>query len=111
MRDPFSWSFPIGRVFGITVRVHILLIVIFLGLYLRVATGKEYEPGNGVDILAILGLMFFSVLLHEFGHCYGAYLVEGEAQEVLLWPLGDWPLWMCRIRRGPILSPPSWARW
>jgi hypothetical protein len=91
MRDPFSWSFPIGRVFGITVRVHILLIVIFLGLYLRVAAGKESEgfvAGMGVDMLAILGLIFFSVLLHEFGHCYGAYLVEGEAQEVLLWPLG-----------------------
>jgi len=91
MRDPFSWSFPIGRVFGITVRVHILLIVIFLGLYLRVAAGKESEgfvTGMGVDMLAILGLIFFSVLLHEFGHCYGAYLVEGEAQEVLLWPLG-----------------------
>src|SRR5437879_5022180 len=88
MRDPFSWSFPIGRVFGITVRVHILLIVVFLGLYLRVATNKDFPAGYGLDMLAILGLVFFSVLLHEFGHCYGAYLVEGEAQEVLLWPLG-----------------------
>jgi Zn-dependent protease len=91
MRDPFSWSFPIGRLFGITVRVHILLIVVFLGLYLRVATGKVedgFKPGFGLDILAILGLAFISVLLHEFGHCYGARLVDGDAQEVLLWPLG-----------------------
>src|SRR5207244_11977431 len=27
-------------------------------------------------------------LLHEFGHCFGARLVDGDAHEVLLWPLG-----------------------
>src|SRR5205085_318874 len=32
--------------------------------------------------------LFVSVLLHEFGHCFGARLVDGEANEVLLWPLG-----------------------
>lgn len=88
MRDPFTWSFPIGRFFGITVRVHILLIVVFLGFYLRVAGGKDYPVGAALDTLALLGLLFLSVLLHEFGHCYGARLVEGEAQEILLWPLG-----------------------
>jgi hypothetical protein len=29
-----------------------------------------------------------AVLLHEFGHCFGARLVEGDAQEVVIWPLG-----------------------
>jgi len=89
MRDPLSWSFPIGpRVFGITVRVHVLLIVVYLGLYLRVAGSKEFLPGTGVDTLYLLLLAFISVLLHELGHCYGAHLADGEAQEVLMWPLG-----------------------
>jgi Zn-dependent protease len=88
MRDPLTWSFPIFRVFGITVRVHILLVIVFLGFYLRVATSKDYAVGTGPDILGMLGLLFVSVVLHEFGHCYGARLVEGDAQEVLLWPLG-----------------------
>src|SRR5579864_6201281 len=93
MRDPMSWSFPIFRVFGITVRVHLLLIVVFLGLYLRVvygkgADGKPFPSGAGLEILGLLGLLFASVLLHEFGHCYGAYLVDGEANEIMLWPLG-----------------------
>jgi Zn-dependent protease len=87
MRDPLSWSFPIGRLFGITVKVHVLLIFVFLGLYLRVATGETLE-GAGADMLVLLGIIFLSVLLHEFGHCYGARLVDGDAQEVLLWPLG-----------------------
>jgi Zn-dependent protease len=88
MRDPLSWSFPIGRLFGITVKVHVLLIVVFLGLYFRAAFGKGFPVGTGADMLYILTILFFSVLLHEFGHCYGAHLVDGEAQEVLLWPLG-----------------------
>jgi Zn-dependent protease len=89
-----SWSFPIFRLFGITVRVHLLLIAVFLGLYLRVAMGKDargeflYSSGAGLEMLGFLGLLFGSVLLHEFGHCYGAYLVDGEASEIMLWPLG-----------------------
>jgi stage IV sporulation protein FB len=88
MRDPLSWSIPIGRLFGITIKVHFVLLAVFLGVYLRVASDKEFPAGSGLDILLILGLLFLSVLLHELGHCYGAYLMDGEAQEVLLWPLG-----------------------
>jgi stage IV sporulation protein FB len=88
MRDPFSWSFPIGSVRGIAIRVHILLIVIFLGLYLRMAADPALPQGVGLDQLMILGILFVSIFLHELGHCYGAYLVEGEAREVLMWPLG-----------------------
>jgi Zn-dependent protease len=32
--------------------------------------------------------LFVSVLLHEFGHCLAARRVDGDANEVLLWPLG-----------------------
>src|SRR5207244_131282 len=46
------------------------------------------EPGSGRDILVVFVLLFVSVLLHEFGHCYGARLMDGDANEVLLWPLG-----------------------
>ena len=34
-----------------------------------------------------MGLLFLAVLLHELGHCFGARSVEGDAQEILLWPL------------------------
>jgi Zn-dependent protease len=88
MRDPFSWSFPIGRLFGIAIRIHILFPVFALAMYLRVVFDKDSEPGMGLDMLVIFVLLFVSVLLHEFGHCYGARLMDGDATEVLLWPLG-----------------------
>jgi Zn-dependent protease len=90
MRDPFSWSFPLGRIFGITVRVHLLFPLVVAGLILRVAFKKDPPNPDGYWIEAcwVMGILFFSVLLHEFGHCFGARLVDGDANEVLLWPLG-----------------------
>ncbi|MBY0526665.1 MAG: site-2 protease family protein [Gemmataceae bacterium] len=89
MRDPFSWSFPLVRVFGITVRVHVLFPLFALAMILRVAFHKDYQGTTlWVDTAVIMGLLFVIVLLHEFGHCFGARLVEGDAHEILMWPLG-----------------------
>ncbi|MFN4258654.1 MAG: site-2 protease family protein [Gemmataceae bacterium] len=88
MRDPFSWSVPLGRLFGINIRVHILFPLVVLGFILRAAYGKDYLAGSWIDAAMLMFLLFGVVLLHEFGHCFGARMVEGEANEVLLWPLG-----------------------
>ncbi len=94
MRDPFSWSFPMGRLFGVTIRVHILFPLFALAMVLRVAFQKEqpgvvpYPANLWIDACVVLLLAFFAVLLHELGHCFGARLVDGDAPEVLLWPLG-----------------------
>jgi Zn-dependent protease len=86
--DAMSWSFPLGRLFGINVRVHVLLPVVEAGLILRAAFEKDVIPQTWVDATMLMVLLFFTVLLHEFGHCAGARLVDGDANEVLLWPLG-----------------------
>jgi Zn-dependent protease len=89
MRDPLSWSFPLVRLFGIQVRVHILFPVVAAGLILRAAYPKEHvEFPVWIDATVLMGILFLSVFLHEMGHCAGARLVHGDAHEVLLWPLG-----------------------
>jgi len=88
MRDPTSWSLAIGRVAGITVRVHILLPIVALGVILRVATQKDVIAGTWIDASMLMGLAFIAIFLHEMGHCFAARRVNGEASEVLLWPLG-----------------------
>jgi len=35
MRDPFAWSLPLGRVFGITVRMHVLFFVFVIVMWLK----------------------------------------------------------------------------
>jgi stage IV sporulation protein FB len=89
MRDPLSWSVPLFRVTGITVRLHVLFPVVTGALLLRVAFPREGQAAVLFsDALLLTGVLFVSVLLHEFGHCFGARFVDGEAREILLWPLG-----------------------
>jgi Zn-dependent protease len=101
MRDPFSWSLPLGRLFGIVIRAHILFPIFILIMWLRVATAPaaEYPPGTGLEVLVMMGLLFVSVLLHEFGHCFAARMVDGEGNEVMLWPLGG--LAKCDVPHTP----------
>jgi Zn-dependent protease len=99
MRDPMSWSLPLGRLFGIQVRVHVLLPIVVLGLVLRTAATKDVPDGSWLDALMIAGLLFLSVLLHEFGHCWGARRVDGDASEILMWPLGG--LAYCDVPHTP----------
>lgn len=85
--DPMTWSLPLGQLFGVGVRVHILFPILAIGLVLRTAF-QSALPGLWVETVVLLGLLFFSVLLHEFGHVFAARSVDGDANEVLLWPLG-----------------------
>ena len=94
MRDVLSWSFPIGQLFGIMIRVHFVLPLVMLGLVGRFAVNKDYPAGAWQDMAMLMGLMFISILLHELGHCFAARYMDGEADEVLLWPLGG--LAFCR---------------
>lgn len=95
MRDPFLWSIPLGRWFGVAVKAHILFPFVALGLILHTAFYKPYEgyqapDGLWIDAAIMILLLFVIVLAHEFGHVFGARSrwVEGDAQEVLMWPLG-----------------------
>lgn len=88
MRDPMSWALPVFRAFGIQVRVHVFFFVVTLGLYLRQVTLKDTIVSPW-DVFAFTVLLLFVViLLHEFGHCFGGRAVGGEANEILIWPLG-----------------------
>ncbi len=88
MRDLFSWSIPLGRLFGVSVRVHVLFPLVAGGLILRAAFQKDLIAGTWIDASMLMGILFVEVLMHEFGHCFGARMVDGDAQEVLMWPLG-----------------------
>jgi len=78
-------SVPLFTLFGIRVRMHAsLLLLITLTLIF-----SETRGGLGARNAATsMSILFISVLLHELGHCFGARWVGGEADDILLWPLG-----------------------
>jgi stage IV sporulation protein FB len=90
MRDPFAWSLPVGRLFGINIRIHVLFLALAAGFILRACVDEKIAavPGRWIDAAVLMGLLALSVLLHEFGHCFAARWLNGDAPEVLLWPLG-----------------------
>ena len=86
MQEPMSWAVPLFRAFGIRVRVHVMYIVIMLGLFLR---AYAETPALWFDFLMVaIAMVFAIILVHEFGHCFAARYVDGEADEILIWPLG-----------------------
>src|SRR5438067_1929792 len=88
MRDPLTWSLPLGRLFGIMIRVHILFPFVALGQILHAGAREGASPEDWKLAAGMMGLLFVSVLLHELGHCFGARMVDGDAQDILMWPLG-----------------------
>jgi Zn-dependent protease len=88
-RDPLTWSIPLPwRPLGVTVRVHVIFPVVVLGLVLAVATGKQFDHDLWGQACVVMVLLFVCVLLHEMGHVIAARRLDGDAEEVLLWPLG-----------------------
>jgi Zn-dependent protease len=97
MRDPLNWSIPLFRVFGIQVRLHILYIVVVLGMMLRQI---RIDREHWLDYLVMFVLiLFIIILLHEFGHCFAARREGGDADKILMWPLGG--LAFCDVPHSP----------
>ncbi len=93
LNNPINWSFRVGRLFGIDIRVHIafvLCVVVLVSMELPKAdSGVDWSLLRVlIDGLGTYAILFLIVLLHEFGHCFGARSTGGEADEILLWPLG-----------------------
>jgi len=79
--DFLNMSFRVVRLFEITVRVHIIFLIWIAFRMLQAGDDWMYS-------LIFLGMLFGTVLLHEFGHCFGARSVGGDAENILMWPLG-----------------------
>jgi stage IV sporulation protein FB len=75
-----GYGIPLGRYFGINVRVHFTFLIY---AYYRV---QEYH--NVLLGLAFVLGLYFCILLHEFGHALAARWCDGDATDILLWPLG-----------------------
>jgi len=86
--NPLWWllsgSVPLFTAFGIRVRAHASL-VLYAILVLLFGLGWGFVWQDRVlNVTVVFGI----VLLHEFGHCFTARWVGGEANDILMHPLG-----------------------
>jgi hypothetical protein len=74
--DFFGTGLPVGRYFGITVRLHFT--------FLLYAAYRIFQSSDvGFALAFIIGL-YLCILLHEFGHALMALWCDGEVDQIVL---------------------------
>src|SRR3712207_1321482 len=83
-----NWSFPLLRVRGIEIKVHVtfVLILVWAAYYWGIQTGAGLQ-GALFGIVATL-LLFVCVTLHELGHAFQALKYGIEVEDITLLPIG-----------------------
>lgn len=106
----FDWSLPLFRFRGIDVRAHwtLLLMIVFDFVTQVIQQGRPWWL-----VFGMIGLLFLSVLLHEFGHAFTARRLGGACDRIILWMLGGlaecnvpqrpWPMFAVAAA-GPLVS-------
>jgi Zn-dependent protease len=89
------WSYRIVTLFGTEVRIHVTFVAL-LAWYALVAWRMGGEAAAAWS-LGFLGLVFTSVLLHEFGHVLMARRFGIRTPDILLSPIGG----LARLERMP----------
>lgn len=81
-----SWSIPAGHIFGVEIRIHFsfLLLLVFIGITEHFAE----TTANPVRGVALVGIIFGSVILHELGHALVGKRNGIAPRAIVLMPIG-----------------------
>jgi Zn-dependent protease/CBS domain-containing protein len=80
-----SWSIPIGRLFGIDVRIHLTFFV--LPLFVFWTESLVHGKGDAPRDLALVGIILLCVAVHECAHILAASRFGMIPKAVILLPL------------------------
>jgi len=87
MREFSSWSQSLGKWHGVHVRVHAFFLLFAVCTLYLVTRGEAWE--NQLIYGAIgLAILMLSVLAHEIGHCAAAFRLGGNADQIVIGPIG-----------------------
>ncbi len=81
-----GWSFPAGRLFGVDIRIH--LTFVFLLVFVWFTQSVSMGAGGAMRGLALIAIVFGSVVLHELGHAVVARRNGLAVQAIILLPIG-----------------------
>jgi Zn-dependent protease/CBS domain-containing protein len=81
-----SWSIFAGRFFGVELRIH--LTFLFLLLFVLITEATSSGSLGAVRGLALVGIIFGSVILHEIAHMVVAISQGVPVRAIMLLPIG-----------------------
>ena len=90
-----SWSFPIARLFGSEIRIHVtfFLLLAWIGI-------AHYQQGGtpaAIQGIIFILALFACVIAHEFGHALAARRYGIKTPDITLLPIGG----VARLERMP----------
>lgn len=81
-----SWSIPVGRLFGVEVRIHLTFFILPVFIFWTQYAANQ-GSANGPRDLALVGLILACVAAHECGHMLAARRYGLIPKAVILLPL------------------------
>jgi len=100
-----NWSIPAGHLFGVDFRIH--LTFFFLLFFVVVAEPTApHPPAASWRGAALVGMIFFCVVIHELAHILLSAKTGVQAKTVVLLPIGGVTL-MDEMRHAT-LTPATW---
>jgi Zn-dependent protease/CBS domain-containing protein len=81
-----SWSIPAGRLFGVDLRIHLTFVVLLL--FVWVTQSVNLGTGGAARGIALVAIVFGSVVLHELGHALVARSSGVAVRSIILLPIG-----------------------
>ncbi|MFN8481796.1 MAG: site-2 protease family protein [Anaerolineae bacterium] len=82
----WNWSYSIGRVAGINIKIHVTFVLILL--FGAMQWGGLTSPGAALFGVLLTILLFVCVTLHELGHSFVARAFGIKVNDIVLSPLG-----------------------
>jgi Zn-dependent protease/CBS domain-containing protein len=81
-----SWSISAGRLFGVDIRIHFTFLALLLFVWFT--QSDVMGPGGAGRGLALVGIIFGCVVLHELGHALVAKRSGVAVRSIILLPIG-----------------------
>src|SRR6516162_5136527 len=82
-----NWSIPIGKLFGVEIRLHLTFLFLLAFVWMAENTMPQ-SHSSANHALALGGIVFGSVVLHELGHALVAKGQGMQAKAIILLPIG-----------------------
>src|SRR5215469_9447096 len=96
-----SWSIPVGRLFGVDVRIHLTFFILPMFVFWMEYVANKGNA-NGPRDLALVGIILACVGAHECGHMFVARRFGMIPKAVILLPLTGVALYdESRLERQP----------